>query len=943
MRSLAAAMPELPLMNRSRLRPVLLVLLLLAVCGVAYLDEGLIPWAEPSAEGLTRNLESSWAFRRREAAAGLGRFTNEADRVIPSLVKALYDKDAEVRKNALESLRALGNLPESVSPQLLDLIQASDDPAVRRHAATFLAYSKQAGVGPALVRALDDPDAGVRQAAVLALSIQKASPDPGPAIDKLLAMLASTPPDEMRAALVQTLPAVGGGQERVVRALADLAAKDPNAQVRNDAVYQMRKTDIGFEIPTMIAALEDQNSQVRLTAAAGLAMIGWRDDRTVPALCKAAIKADEVTREGMGVNIALLKFQNAERGLSPEMIRRITAAVHELKALLEHKEAAGREAAVTVLSRIVAVQQFLTMAALLEPAREALDAILARLADEGESGPLRMHVMSQWSVLQTALVGRGRAPVVAQEGSPSSGSFHPVAAWIASLAKLLESSSDSVRGRSAEILLEAVNQPQAEEWSRDAWRKAVPDLARAAASKDSKVRDGALTLLSRLGPEAKGAEEALASLAKDSQDTSVRASAEAALRAVTSTDGLRSKDAATRIAAARALGSLGWRAKEAMPNLIEAIKDPEVEVRRAAAEGLWALGKEADSAVTALATAAKDDSDATVRVTALGALDAIAPGTRPVLDAHLAAMRDRDPMVRAAAASFPKVPDDDSLAAALESALGDADEAVRRSAATSLLKVMFQRQGVLARLVASMGDEKRRATVVDAVAKHLEKVRVTADFVAVRDDLPRLRSVLEPAIPTLKEGMGLADPGARYAVGGLLARIVGFARPSRNADFQKALEPAVQALLSGLSDTSPDVRFLVLDEVGAVPIGRATIVSALVKTLEKPDLDAEEQQAAIEAVGAQARAAGSDPAPGEALKPAVPLLVKALSSPADGVRGAAAKALGQMGELAGPAEDALRTLAGKDAQPQIRKSAEDALKAVTEGAKKGPPGGGRRF
>ena len=515
MRPLDAAMPELPLMNRSKLRPALLIVLLLVVCGIASFNAGLVPWAEPSLEGLTQNLESSLAFRRREAAVGLARFSNQPDRVAPALVKALHDPNGEVRKNALESLRALGNLPESVAPQLLELIQASDDPAVRRQSATFLAYARLPGVGAALVRALDDPDAGVRLAAVHALSIQKASPEPGPAIEKLLAMLASSPPDEMRAALVQTLPAVGAGQERVARALADLVSKDPNAQVRNDAVYQLRKTSFGFEIPAMIAALEDENPQVRLTATAGLATIGWKDDRTVPALCKAALKADEVTREGMGVNIALLKFQDAESGLDPEMVRRIEAAVHELRALLEHKEAAGREAAVTVLSRIVAVQQFLGLGTLRDPAREALDAILARLADEGEAGPLRIHVMSQWSVLQTALAVRGRAPGPGREISPPSGSFQPVAAWIASLAKLLASPSDAVRARAVEILLEAVNQSQADERSREAWRKAVPELARATASKDAKVRDGALTLLARLGPEARGTEDALASLVEE--------------------------------------------------------------------------------------------------------------------------------------------------------------------------------------------------------------------------------------------------------------------------------------------------------------------------------------------------------------------------------------------------------------------------------------------
>ena len=252
---------------------------------------------------------------------------------------------------------------------------------------------------------------------------------------------------------------------------------------------------------------------------------------------------------------------------------------------------------------------------------------------------------------------------------------------------------------------------------------------------------------------------------------------------------------------------------------------------------------------------------------------------------------------------------------------------------------MFQRQGVLATLVAAMVDEKRRTPVVEAVEKHLEKVRATADFAAVRNDLPRLRSILEPAIPALRERMGLEDPAARYAVGGLLARIVAFARPSRNADFQKRWSPLLQALLSGLSDTSPDVRFLVLDEVGTVPVGRTTIVSALVKSLEKPDLDAEEQQAAVEAVGAQARAAGSDPCAqrspqtGRACSREGPVLA--------GSRGAGSgrERLGQIGALAGSAEDALRTLARNDPQPEVRKRAEEALKAVTGDAKKLPPRG----
>ena len=236
---------------------------------------------------------------------------------------------------------------------------------------------------------------------------------------------------------------------------------------------------------------------------------------------------------------------------------------------------------------------------------------------------------------------------------------------------------------------------------------------------------------------------------------------------------------------------------------------------------------------------------------------------------------------------------------------------------------------MLTALVAALGDAKRRSAVMEILEKHLEKVPACADFAPVRGDLPRLRAILDPAIPALRQAMSLEDEGARYGVGGLLGRIVSFSRSTRDPEFLKSLEPTLQAFLLGLDSANLDVRFQVLDEVGTVPIGRASIVSALVKFLERPESTAEEQQAAAEAVGAQARSADSDVALREALKPAVPVLVKALSSPATEVRVAAAKALGQIGVEAKAAEDALRSLAKNDPQAEVRKGAEDALKAIT--------------
>ena len=68
----------------------------------------------------------------------------------------------------------------------------------------------------------------------------------------------------------------------------------------------MKNLAFALQVPALIVALEDSSPQVRLTAGANLASIGLSDDRIVPALCRAALKADDATREGIGNNIDLL-------------------------------------------------------------------------------------------------------------------------------------------------------------------------------------------------------------------------------------------------------------------------------------------------------------------------------------------------------------------------------------------------------------------------------------------------------------------------------------------------------------------------------------------------------------------------------------------------------------------------------------------------------------
>jgi HEAT repeat protein len=116
----------------------------------------------------------------------------------------------------------------------------------------------------------------------------------------MLSFLSEGQSEELRAASLDALDSFARDDERVARAIADAAAKDPSFEVRKKAVnLLMPKFD--FVVPTFVAALDDPNPQVRLTAGNKLAWLGMTDDRTVPALCHAALKADDVTKEGIGL------------------------------------------------------------------------------------------------------------------------------------------------------------------------------------------------------------------------------------------------------------------------------------------------------------------------------------------------------------------------------------------------------------------------------------------------------------------------------------------------------------------------------------------------------------------------------------------------------------------------------------------------------------------
>ena len=475
-------------MNWSKSRRLLLVLVLVPLVGYVVVKIAENQWNDDSLDGQTRRLQSFWAVQRRAAATGLAHFPREAERLAPLLLKAVRDPDREVRVNAMQTLKSFGKLPDGSAAVLIDVLEHEQDSTIRQDAASLLGTTKGPVAATAIVAAIDDPDLEVRLAALNALVFHGSSAKAEPTIDKLMAVISSTQPDVLRTAAIQAPASIGRDQERVARSFADLLSKDRSAQIRNDAALLMINTNFGFEIPSLIAALDDQSPQVRLTAASALGRMGLVDDRIVPAICQAARKSDDVTREGIGTSIAKMRWDPPAPTLPVEAANRryLTAARADFAAGPPPIRCA--RTIVTVLGRLTISYQQSPHPVLLEPAKEALQAVL-RASSMRKRKPrfdFSPWANGRWlSPPCTCRVGPGAVPTTLR--FPRNNCTR--GAWLTTLATALASPSEPIRNRALEMLVDGAKDSKADDWYQDAWRKIVPIIARATASEDGRIRD----------------------------------------------------------------------------------------------------------------------------------------------------------------------------------------------------------------------------------------------------------------------------------------------------------------------------------------------------------------------------------------------------------------------------------------------------------------------
>jgi HEAT repeat protein len=447
--------------------------------------------------------------------------------------------------------------------------------------------------------------------------------------------------------------------------------------------------------------------------------------------------------------------------------------------------------------------------------------------------------------------------------------------------------------------------------------KSVPLLTRRLEDKDEVVQLAALDALADIGPRAKTAVPAILKTLRDPKG-SVRIRAAMTLLSLdveTETavcsllDALKAKDASTRALAALSLGNVvepppyapnDWgpdpppmiprpeMAKQFVPVLVEALKDPAVDVRYGAAYGLGRMGSDGKVAVPSL-TAALEDKETVVRETAIGALGELGPVAQGAAPALVRVLKDREQSVVVTAACALRRLDPDAF--------------LQSGFPVLIAIIRDDKSKVRQQAVSGIGDLGPQGSVV--VPALVEMLKDTDPYVrwAAAQSLgfgPAAKQALSPLIDALHD--------RDHNVRGMSAFALGRMGP--------AAEPAVPSLIRALKDDDKQVCRRAAAALGQLGPAAHDAVPALLKALGEDDPELVESAArALGGIGAQADLV-------------VPALVTTLRYKEWSARAGAAAALGAFGEQAKDAVPALIEVLKGDGEYIVLEQAAEALPRV---------------
>lgn len=490
---------------------------------------------------------------------------------------------------------------------------------------------------------------------------------------------------------------------------------------------------------------------------------------------------------------------------------------------------------------------------------------------------------------------------------------------------------------------------------------AVTALAANLSNTDADVRAYSAYALGSIGPAARGATRALIKAMND-QDPVVRRVVRNALYqikpepavAIPLFANLLASDEPAEVASA--VEVLVEAGVAAVPVLIHALQDEQAAY--GACLALAEIGAPAAPAVKAL-TKSLDSETPEVRMEALAALAAIGQSSES-LAAKICSMLDEDAAeaVRYEAAYALGVLGDQTVALpTLSKALDSEDEFLRVTAAWAYLRLTDNAQ--------SPGLDQAVKTVIDGLSSASLPVRAMAIRACADPDVPigRLDDMLPRALA------GCDDPEQKAAILDALAtlgpKVIPLCLASLNGPGPQrliALElltklgpeaaPAIAAICAVLDDTDPQLRQESLYTLGAIGPGAAAVVEKVIARLT--DENGDVRAAACYALGKIGPAAATAlpqlrtlmdsndeflrlaavwaslkivPDDQELKRKAVPYLIRGLTDEREHVRIESAYLLGELGDVAHSAIEALRQ-ALQDASEDVRTAAATALEML---------------
>jgi len=261
---------------------------------------------------------------------GHGESTSSAD---PATVDALVKALRDADAGVREAAaESLGRLADARGQDGLMAAAGDSDVKVRAAAIEALAMLEDVRSIPVYAKALKDTNASVRCAAAEALAALDEAPQ---TVEPLVSALADTDV-HVRLAAVQGLSA--RKDKRALSALGGLV-KDSSAEVRAAAVAALGDMQDPSSVPVLTAALKDDSEEVRAQAVRALGSLGSP---------KATAALIEATRD-RSVHV---RSQAAEALAENHDASNSSAVVGALKALLEDSSAEVREQSIDALAEI---------------------------------------------------------------------------------------------------------------------------------------------------------------------------------------------------------------------------------------------------------------------------------------------------------------------------------------------------------------------------------------------------------------------------------------------------------------------------------------------------------------------------------------------------------------------------------------------------------------